>query len=68
MLNRVAIATAAVLCRSPGLSTLAKRPALHHPQPRGDRHSDGKSGVVISCRKSFGVSVYEGAVYRQDCA
>jgi hypothetical protein len=51
MLNRVAIVTAAVLRRSLGLSTLAKRPALHHPQPRGDRHeisatrSDAKSGV-----------------------
>jgi hypothetical protein len=30
MLNRLAIVTPAVLRRSLGLSTLAKRPALHH--------------------------------------
>jgi hypothetical protein len=36
VLNRLAIVTPAVFRRSLELSTLAKRPALHHPQPRGD--------------------------------
>jgi hypothetical protein len=43
MLNRLAIVTPAVLRRSLGLSTLAKRPALHHPQPHGDWH-----GIFLS--------------------
>jgi hypothetical protein len=50
MLNRLAIVTPAVLRRSLGLSTLAKRPALHHPEPRGDWHGIFSSDPALTPR------------------
>jgi hypothetical protein len=51
MLNRVAIVTAAGLRRSLGLSTLAKRPALHHPQPRGDRFQTDNAALRLPTQR-----------------
>jgi hypothetical protein len=59
MLNRLALVTPAVLRRSLGLSTPAKRPALHHPQPRvigmvffrATRSDAGWKGKVLPARR-----------------